>query len=342
VRIIDFHAHWTPECYRQGVAACGTWHQLGPETGELDNSGFTMTLDERIADMDALGVDVQVISPCDGFYQYDNDLDITVAVARDCNEEIAQIAADHPERFMGLGTLPLQDTEATLVALRQGMADGLKGFMIGDHVNGENYDEERFAPFWAEAEALGALIFFHQGLQYRTSIPKYFLQNSIGNQVERAMTFGHLVGGGVLDRFPSLKLLLGHGGGFVPYLPPRMDKAWGHFSEDQPTADGYHAAFKAKPFPTSGAAKPAEEYLRSFYFDCCTYSGALLRFLIDNVGADRVVFGTDVPAPMLLTNGVRWIEGLDVLSDVEKQMILRANGERLLDGDTDRQSASVA
>lgn len=328
--VIDFHAHWTPECYRRGVAACGTWHQLGPETGELDNSGFTMSLDERFADMDALGVDVQVLSPCDGFYQYDKDLGLTIAIARDCNDEIAQIAADRPDRVKGLGTLPLQDTDAAVKELRRIMAAGMVGVMIGDHVNGENYDEDRFSPFWEVAEELGALVFFHQGVQYRTSIPRYFLQNSIGNQVERAITFGHLVGGGVLDRFGGLKLLLGHGGGFAPYLPPRMDKAWGHFGPDRAAAGSYQPTFKGKPLPTSLAAKPAVEYLRRFYFDSCTYSGPLLRFLLDQVGADRVVLGTDVPAPMLLTDAVRWINGLDLLSAEEKRLILSDNGATLL------------
>lgn len=328
--VIDFHAHWTPECYRQGIAACGTWHQLGPDTGELGNSGFTMSLEERFADMDALGVDIQVLSPCDGFYQYDNELELTVAIARDCNDEIAQIAADHPDRVIGLGTLPLQDTPAAVAELRRIMTAGMVGVMIGDHVNGENYDEGRFAPFWETAEELGALVFFHQGVQYRTSIPRYFLQNAIGNQVERAITFGHLVGGGVLDRFPGLKLLLGHGGGFAPYLPPRIDKAWGHFGPDQAGETSYRPAFKAKPLPTSLAAKPASEYLRSFYYDSCTYGGPLLRYLIDQVGADRVVLGTDTPAPMLLTDAVRWINGLDLLSPEEKRLILSDNGAALL------------
>lgn len=328
--VIDFHAHWTPECYREAIAACGTWHQLGPETGELDNSGFTLSLEERIADMDALGVDVQVLSPCDGFYQYDNDLDLTISIARDCNDEIAQMAADHPERIMGLGTLPLQDTQAAVAELRRIMAGGMVGVMIGDHVNGENYDEDRFAPFWETAEELGALIFFHQGVQYRTRIPRYFLQNSIGNQVERAITFGHLVGGGVLDRFPGLRLLLGHGGGFAPFLPPRMDKAWGHFEPDRQRPGSYQPAYKGKPSQTSRASKSAAEYLRRFYFDSCTYSGRLLRYLIDEVGADRVVLGTDVPAPMLLTDAVRWISGLDLLSPEEKRLILSENGAVLL------------
>jgi aminocarboxymuconate-semialdehyde decarboxylase len=332
VTVIDFHAHWTPMRYRKAVEESGKWYNIGPETGELYNSGFAMTLDERVADMDALGVDMQVLSPTDGFYQYDNDLQTTISVARECNEELAEIAEARPTRFLTIGTLPMQDTAAAVAGLEHAMRElGLTGVMIGDHVNGATYDEDRFTPFWEAAQDLGALIFFHQGIDYRYSFDKYFLQNAIGNHVERATTFGALAEGGVLDRFPRLKLLLGHGGGYTAWSAARMEKAQGFFVEDGPNGSGgYPASYKQVPAPSAPAKLPAGEYLRRFYFDSCTYTGPTLRFLIDTVGPDRVVFGTDAPAPMLLTNGKRWIENLDCLSDDEKRMILSENAARLL------------
>jgi aminocarboxymuconate-semialdehyde decarboxylase len=331
VSVIDFHAHWTPMRYRAAITECGNWLTLGPDVGETYNSGFAMTLDERIADMDALGVDIQVLSPCDGFYQYDNELATTVAVAQGCNDEIAEIAASHPGRVLGLGTLPMQDTGAAVTELERVVRDlGLTGVMIGDHVNGATYDEDQFTAFWEAANDLGCLVFFHQGVEYRYSFDRYFLQNAIGNHVERATTFGVLAGGGVLDKFADLKLLLGHGGAYAPYAAARMDKAYGYFAEDVAGTGGYSAPYKAVPNQSSKAKLPASAYLRRFYYDSITYSGPMLRFLIDTVGADRVVFGTDAPAPMLLTNGVRWIQGLDCLTDEEKNLILSENAVHLL------------
>jgi aminocarboxymuconate-semialdehyde decarboxylase len=332
VPVIDFHAHWTPVRYRKAIEESGHWFNIGPETGELYNSGFRMTLDERIADMDALGVDMQVLSPTDGFYQYDNDLETTVKVARECNEEMAEIAATQPNRFFTIGTLPMQDTDAAVAELERGVRQlGLTGVMIGDHVNGATYDEARFTAFWQAAEDLGALVFFHQGIGYRYDFDRYFLQNAIGNHVERATTFGVLAEGGVLDRFPRLKLLFGHGGGYSAWAAARMEKAHGFFVEDGANASGgYTAPYKHVPDPSSEAKLPAGDYLRRFYFDCCTFSAPTLRFLIDTVGADRLVFGTDAPTPMVLTNGKRWIESLDSLTDEEKRMILTENAARLL------------
>lgn len=320
--------------FRRGVEAEGAWHGLGPEVGELYNSGFRMGLSDRIDDMDAVGVDIQVLSATDGFYQYDNELKTTEAVARDCNDELAEIARAHPNRFLGVGTLPMQDTDSAVAELERAVRElGLAGVMIGDHVNGETYDDPRFRPFWAAVQDLGALVFFHQGLQYRYFFDRYFLENAIGNGVERVTTFGAVAEGGVLDEFRDLKLLMAHGGGFVPWAPARIEKAHGFFAEDRGVADGsspYRPAFKSLPEPSGPATQPASEYLRRFHYDCCTFSGQMLRYMIDTIGADRIVFGSDAPTPMVLTNGVRWIDGLDCLTEEEKQLILAGNAARLL------------
>ena len=127
-------------------------------------------------------------------------------------------------------------------------------------------------------------------------------------------------------------LLLAHGGGYVPYAIARMEKADGYFAEDRADLGpgGYRAPFKSVPDATAKARLPASSYLRNFYYDCCTFSGPMLRFLLDAVGADRVVFGSDSPTPMVLTNGVRWIESLECLTDEEKRLILSDNASTLL------------
>src|SRR5947207_9630209 len=221
------------------------------------------------------------------------------------------MARDHPGRFVGLGTLPLQDTDRAVAEMDRGMRQlRLAGFMIDDHVNGLLYDHPVFDPFWEAAEALGAFIFVHQGaptsVAYRTQ--KYFLLNSVGNLVDRTLTFGCLVYGGVIDKYPRLTVCLGHAGGYVPYAVDRMDKGWQAF----PALRG---ASRDRP----------STYLRRFFYDTVTYTDRNLRFLLDMVGPDRVLFGTDWPAPMVVDDPVRRVTTSAVLQDGERDAILWQN-----------------
>lgn len=322
-RVIDVHTHLTPLRYRAAVSASGSWHGLGPEAGELEWPGFRRSAGERLDDMREMRVDVQVVSPTAGFYLYDHDVDTALSVAREANDEIAGMASADPRRFVGFATVPMQDIAVAVEEMRRAVVDlGHRGVMIGDHVNGHTYDEPGFRPFWKAAEDLGAIVFFHQGADNITThrIDRYGLGNSVGNLVERTLAFGALVYGGVPDRFPDLKLLLAHAGGFAAFGASRMDKA----------------TRSALPEVSGGAAdwpslkKLPSDYLSFFYYDACTFSGATLRFLVDVVGADRVVLGTDYPAPMILDDAVNWISSLDVLTSQEKMAILSANPAGLL------------
>lgn len=329
--VVDFHAHWTPTRYRTAIAERGEWFGLDAEVGELQNSGFVMSLEQRMADMDALGIDMQVLSSTDGFYQYDKPLETTVSIARECNDEIAEIVRECPNRFAGMATLPMQDVPSAIAELTRAVEDlGLIGAMIDDHVLSHTYDEPQFSPFWEAVSRLGALIFFHQGVYPRYRFGRYHLTNSIGNHVERTATFAALAIGGVLDRFPDLKLLFAHGGGYVPYAVARMDKAAGAFEGDDPSFGDYTPPYKAVPDYDSPASDPPSAYVRRFYYDTCSFSGRNLRFMIDTIGADRIVLGTDAPAPMVLTDAVQWIRGLDCLTEQEKETILVDNATRLL------------
>ncbi len=340
--VVDLHAHITPQRFQAAIKATGEWHGLTSSTGELQVPGFRRTLDERLADMDALGVDVQVVSPNGGFYQYDNDPATTAIIARECNDEIAEMCVNHPDRFAGLGTLPMQDVPAAITELTRAMGMGFKGAMVNDHVNGRTWDEPEFLPFWETAERLGAVIFFHQADDTVVTgrIDRYHLDNSVGNLTERALTFGAIVGGGVIDRFPDLKILLGHAGGYTAFGIARMDKAWEASRElvdegvDPAVALGGAFGAEEARVVESGdigaGARPPSAYLRNFYYDSCTYTEASLRFLIDIVGSDRVVLGTDYPAPMILKDAVNWINGLASLTADEKESILSRNPARLV------------
>ncbi|HEU0288502.1 MAG TPA: amidohydrolase family protein, partial [Nocardioidaceae bacterium] len=131
--MIDVHAHLTPERFKEAIRTEGNWHGLGPSSGELHRRGFNTSVPDRIAQLDEMGVDIQLITPNDGFYHYDKDLDLTTTVARECNDEIAKVVEQHPTRFIGMGTLPMQDIPAAITELERGMGElGLRGAMIND------------------------------------------------------------------------------------------------------------------------------------------------------------------------------------------------------------------
>jgi aminocarboxymuconate-semialdehyde decarboxylase len=232
---------------------------------------------------------------------------------------------EHPDRFVGLGILPMQNVAASVVELERAVTKlGLKGVTIKDHINGHTLDESQFLPFWEAAERLGAVVEFHQGNTIVAQrIPRYFLENTVGNLVERTLTFGALVQGGIIDRFPRLKICLLHGGGYVAFGVARMDKGWEAAKLD------YMVKYSAEESRQS-ISKPPSQYVGSFYYDCATFSEPTLRFLIDTVGIDRVVFGTDYPCPMEMVDSVNWINSLKSLTYLEKRAILSVNPARIL------------
>ena len=319
MRSIDIHAHVTPGAFVRATESGDSWYGLNADLlgPHRNNPRTTWTPEERLADMDALGVDVQVVSTNAFFYAYERDSETAVRMARECNDHVAQLTKDHPKRFSGLCQLPMQDIPAAIAELERGVTRlGLKGAMIGDHVNGRTFDEPEFLPFWKAAEQLSAVILIHQGgatvVNERTS--RYHLPNTIGNLADRAVTFASLVFGGVMDRHPNLKVCLSHAGGYTCFAIGRMDRGWQVRSE---------ARIHLQKLPSA--------YLGRFYYDCITHSEAALRMVIDTVGIDRVVFGTDWPFDMAIDWPVTWLLGLESLTQAEKEAILWKNSEKLLD-----------
>ena len=316
MRAIDIHAHSTPQCFQHEVLQGRSWHGMTAAEGELFNPRNAWTPEQRIADMDSIGVDVQVVSTNVAFYKYDQDVDTTVAIATDCNNEVHQMTLDYPERLSGLATLPMQDVRAAIVELERAMTTlGLKGAMINDHVNGRTYDDPAFLPFWKAAEQLGAVLLIHQAnpTMVAPRIDRYHLPNTIGNLAERAATFASFVFGGVMDQCPDLKVCLAHGGGYTCFGAGRMDRGW-----------------LVRREARVNITQPPSEYLNRFYYDCLTHSEPALRMLIDSVGIDRVVLGTDWPADMMIDWPVGWVLGLSSLTQDEKEAILWKNLEQML------------
>jgi aminocarboxymuconate-semialdehyde decarboxylase len=243
------------------------------------------------------------------------------------------MSVEYPDRLTGLGILPMQDIDAAIAELDRCVNTlGLKGAMIGDHVNSVLYDDPQFTPFWAAAEQMGAVILLHQSSPTITKgrIDRYHLSNTVGNPVERTLDFAALVFGGVMDKFPDLRICLAHGGGYVCYAIGRIDWGW-----------------QWRPEAQVNISRAPSTYLNSFYYDCITHSEAALRFLIDSVGADRVVFGSDYPGFAAGKAGEHyqpreWLVGLDRITDEEKDAILGGNLERLFAMDRPRGTAPDA
>ena len=325
MNVVDVHNHVNPRPYLKAMRAGRDWYGFTADHGELENPRNHWTLEQRIADMDRLGVDMQALTVYGGFNKYDRDLELTKTVIRTCNDEVAAMVDEHPDRFVGLGILPMQNVAASVVELERAVTKlGLKGVTIKDHINGHTLDESQFLPFWEAAERLGVVVEFHQGNTIVAQrIPRYFLENTVGNLVERTLTFGALVQGGIIDRFPRLKICLLHGGGYVAFGVARMDKGWEAAKLD------YMVKYSAEESRQS-ISKPPSQYVGSFYYDCATFSEPTLRFLIDTVGIDRVVFGTDYPCPMEMVDSVNWINSLKSLTYLEKRAILSVNPARIL------------
>jgi aminocarboxymuconate-semialdehyde decarboxylase len=330
MRSIDMHAHLMPQCLWQTVSAGKEWYGMRYEAGEgagvlvsqgkrsaVPSPKLRFTPEERIKDMDVQGTDVQVISIHTPLFGYHLDAAQGRQLARDVNDEIAAMTRQWPQRFAGLATLPVQDVSAAIEELERAVRVlGLKGAELDTVMHGHNWDEPQFFPLFKAAEAMGAVLFFHPQPQDNLAVPRlnrYGIPNSIGVIVEDTLIVATLIFGGILDACPNLKACIAHGGGPACFGMGRLDRGWQVRSEAR-----------------QHILKPPSTYQRRLYYDCLTDSEAGLRFLIDQVGADRVVLGSDWPFVRWEPSPVGWVQGLQSLTREEKDKILWQNLEQLL------------
>ncbi len=330
MRSIDIHAHLMPQCLWQTVDGGREWFGTRYEPG--DGLGATVTggkrsrvptpkvrftPEERLDDMNAQGVDVQVVSIHTPLFSYHLEPAQGRQLARDVNDEIAAMTRQWPQRFAGLATLPVQDVVAAIGELDRAVhVLGLKGAELDTVVNGDNWDEPKFLPLFKAAEAMGAVLFFHPQPQHNLVMQftdRYGLANSIGVIVEDTLIVATLIFGGILDACPDLKVCIAHGGGPACFGMGRLDRGW-----------------QVRAEARRHIHTPPSTYQRRLYYDCVTGSEAALRFLIDHVGADRVVLGSDWPFVRWDPSPVVWVQGLPSLSQEQKDKILWQNLESLL------------
>jgi aminocarboxymuconate-semialdehyde decarboxylase len=281
----------------------------------LPKAGPKLTrIAERLADMDAMGVDVQVLSPSPTQYYYWADPELAQEVGRLQNERIAELCAQHPRRLAGLGTLALQHPALACEQLEHAVKKlGLKGIEISTSVNGKELSDPSLRPVWDKAETLGALVFIHPfGSTLGDRTATHYLVNTIGQPLETTIALSHLIFGGVLDAYPGLKIVAAHGGGYLPTYVGRSDHAW-----------------QVRPEAATTTRSRPSEYLKRIWFDTVVYDGVALRHLVERVGASQVVVGTDYPFDM----GCYDVHGLVAsagLSEADRAAVLGGNAARLI------------
>ena len=263
--------------------------------------------------MDEMRVDVHVLSLSPLMHWYELDASAGVPMAKEANDDLAEMIAIQPDRLAGLAYLPLQDPAAAITELERCInVHGFVGVMVGSHVNGLDWDSDELFPVLAAAKDLGALVFVHPSHgRANTFLTRYHLRNLIGNPFETTVAIASLIFGGVLDRLPDLDLCFAHGGGYACLGAARLDQG----RQVRAEAD---------------SSNLPSDYLRKLYFDTLVFSHRGLSNLIDVVGADRVVLGSDYPADMGEPHPVDFIDSHPDLTDDQRQLILGGNMERLL------------
>jgi aminocarboxymuconate-semialdehyde decarboxylase len=266
-------------------------------------------------EQDKAGVDMVVLTPWSSLFRYEANLEDSLQANRVQNDALAGLAADHGSRVAALGTVPLQDSNTAVAELKRAMHElGLLGVEIGTNINGVYLGDPQFRPFWAAAEELGAVIFIHPvpGLGGPTN-KEYYLWNAYANPAETALTAAHMILSGLLAEHPQLKICLAHGGGHLPYQIGRLDRA-----------------YQVRPETRRRISAPPSTYLKKLYFDTVTHSAAALAYLIDLVGVEQVLMGSDYPFDMGYERPAELVQQLPGLSEAGKQAILGGNAQRLL------------
>ena len=329
MKVIDVHSHIVPPCFWNTNQKEGHWYGASLFTrdgvefinatnriaGPIDEK-WKFTPEERMAFMDTQGIDVHVLSVAPYLTNYHLDTAAGLASAQELNNEIAQVAQSHPDRFIGLATVPMQDPAAAAAELERAMQDlGMKGVELNTNMEGHNWDEPGFQPFFETAERLGAFVFFHPHNPAGSDrASRYYLSNLINFPLDTTIAIASFIFGGVLDRYPGLKLCFAHGGGYACFGIGRMD-----------------FGAQVRPEPKVNQIKQApSDYLKHLYYDSITHSDAGLKYLIDQVGADRVMLGDDFPFDMGPANPVEWLNSLKYLNDFEKRLILGENAQEVL------------
>ncbi len=270
---------------------------------------------ERLADLDAMGIDFQLVMPPPPQCYYTVPLDVAVKAAQLVNDGIAEFVAKKPDRFAGLGSVPMPDGNEAAKELERCMGKlRLKGVQVLTNVNGKELSDAAYAPFWRKAEELGALVLLHPlGFTDADRLSRFYFNNVIGNPLETTIALHYLIFDGVLERHPNLKIIAVHGGGYLAAYCGRIDHAWGARSDSR-----------------GSLPKPPTTYLRKIFFDTVVFTPHQLAELVRLYGADRIIMGTDYPYDMADYDPIGLVASVPSFDAATVAAVAGGNAKRLL------------
>ena len=323
---LDAHAHIVvPEAaaFAKPHLAAGADHltaHASPETkavAALQSRDRAVNLTDqalRLREMEAMGLDRQLVSPAPNQCYFTLTPDAGAKACALVNDGMAEWVAREPRRFTGLGTVPLQDGKAAAAELERCVSQlGLKGVEILTNIAGREISDPDTEPFWAKAEALGALVMIHpSGFTEAKRLSRFYFNNVIGNPFDTTLALHYLIFDGVLERYPNLKIMASHGGGYLGGYSGRIDHAWGARSDSN-----------------ADLPKPPSSYLRKMYVDTIVFTPHQLRALVDVFGADHILLGTDYPFDMAEMDPIGHVAGAG-LDATAVAAICGGNAARLL------------
>jgi aminocarboxymuconate-semialdehyde decarboxylase len=327
-KVVDIHCHYLNPVVNQKTAHLNA-AQYDPTViyaNELtnktnikqmkDRAPKLTGIEQRIKDMDRMGVDIQAVCPAPYHYFYFTEAGYGAELSREVNEGIASLVAQHPDRFVGMGSVPLQNADLAVKELEYAVKKlGLKGVEINTNVNGMNLTDPRLGleKFFAKANELGIVVFMHPlGFTQGERLSNHYFNNVIGNPLETTVAVSHLIFDGVAARYPKIKFIAAHGGGFIAHYWARMDHAW-----------------KARPDTRTVIKKKPSSYLEKFYFDTITFDPRMLKQLIDRYGAEQVLLGTDYPYDMGEDDPRGLVAAVNRLSAGDRKLIEGGNAMKL-------------
>lgn len=324
---VDFHTHIIPEDLPNfaetfkgehwpvlhRTCACGAHILVG---GKVFREVTDQVWDpaKRIQDMDREKVDIQVLSPIPVTFSYWAPAEEAEVMARIQNDFIAETVKQHPDRFVGLGTVPLQNTAVAIREMDRCVHElGLKGIEIGTNVNGNNLDDPAFLEFFEMCEKWDVPLFVHPWETLgRERMPRHNLMYTVGMPSETALAAASLILGGVIEKFPRLRICLAHGGGSFPYILPRLDQGW-------------------KVWPHLRLLEqPPSHYAKKFYFDSLVYDPANIQYMIDRFGHERILMGSDYPFLLREIPPGEVIDQMLTVTEEQKRAMLGENALRFL------------
>lgn len=325
-RTVDIHCHCLVPAAEDMMRAAGhkappprtpggeLTHKVNQNREEIDRPKLTDPA-VRLAEMDRLGIDIQIVSPSPAHYNYTAPAELARDCARLVNDEIAALVARHPDRLAGMGTVPLQNGEmAEAELIRMVRELGFRGVEISTNLAGAELTRVGLERFFARAEEFGVLIFIHPaGTSIAARMGDHYFRNLVGHPLESTLAVGRLIFDGYLQRYPGLQVCVAHGGGYLASYWGRFDHAYAHREDCRVHIDA-----------------PPSTFLRRLYFDTVVYTEPQLRALIETWGAEHILLGTDYPFDMAEPDPLARMEELQGVSDADKALIAGGNAVRLL------------